>query len=242
MEPKKNPNIEVGRNSSLYFAIGLNIMLLFTYGALEMKSYDKSQTDYLALTMEAEIEEDIPVTEQIKTPPPPPPPPAVTAETITVVEDVAEIEETLIESTEITQTDGIEERIIDVEEVEVAEIEEDISIPFSVVEEVPIFPGCKGNNTELRNCFQKKMQEHLLKNFRYPELALEMGIHGKVFVIFNINKEGRISNIKTRGPDKLLEEEAIRIMNLLPKMEPGKQRGVPVKVPYSLPINFVLEN
>ena len=239
MEVKKNPKLDIGANSSLYFAIGLNIMLFFTYSALEMKTYEKDQALLDIIQVEEELEEDIPITEQIKTPPPPPPPQAA-PEVITIVEDIEEIEETVIESSEITQEEGIEERVIDVDEVEVDEVEEDISVPFAVVENVPVFPGCKGNNNELKACFQAKIQEHLQKHFRYPETAMEMGIHGKVFVMFDINQEGKVSGIRTRGPDKLLEKEAARIVSLLPKMTPGKQRGKPVRVPYALPINFQL--
>ncbi len=239
MEAKKNPKLDIGANSSLYFAIGLNIMLFLTYSALEMKTYEKDQALLDIIEMETELEEDIPITEQIKTPPPPPPQAA--PEIITVVEDIEEIEETVIESTEITQEEGIEERVIEVDDVNVEDLDEDISVPFAVVENVPVFPGCKGkNNAELKACFQEKIQKHLQKHFQYPEAALEMGIHGKVFVMFDIDRQGVVSGIRTRGPDKLLEKEASRIVSLLPKMTPGKQRGKPVRVPYALPINFQL--
>ena len=238
MEAKKNPRLDIGANSSLYFAIGLNIMLFLTYSALEMKTYEKDQALLDIIEMEAELEEDIPITEQIKTPPPPPPQAA--PEIITVVEDVEEIEETVIESSEIAQDEGIEE-VVEVEDVDVEEMDEDVTVPFAVVENVPVFPGCKGkNNAELKACFQEKIQSHLKKHFQYPETALEMGIHGKVFVMFDIDREGLVSKIRTRGPDKLLEKEAARIVSLLPKMTPGKQRGKPVRVPYALPINFQL--
>ena len=113
-------------------------------------------------------------------------------------------------------------------------------MPFAVIEQVPRFPGCKGNNDQLKACFQQKMQEHLQKNFRYPNAAQELNIQGKVFVFFLIDKTGKVSKIKSRGPDQLLETEAERIISLLPKMEPGKQRNKPVGVPYSIPINFKL--
>jgi len=238
MKAKKNPDIDVGRNSSLYFAIGLILMLLATRALLEYKTYDKSLVSTDVLVIDSEYEEDIPIV-NINTPPPPPPPVAVT-EDLVVVEDVTEIEETIIETSEITQEDAIEERIVKVEEVKVEEVEEDIEVPFAVIEKVPIFPGCKGSNDELKACFQAKVQEHVLKNFKYPELAQDMGISGKVFVLFAIDKNGNISDIKTRGPDKVLEKESERIISLLPKMIPGKQRGKAVKVPYSVPIYFKL--
>ena len=71
-------------------------------------------------------------------------------------------------------------------------------------------------------------------------MAVEMGIEGKVYVQFVIDTDGRVTQIRTRGPDKLLEAEAERIISALPRMAPGKQRGRAVKVPYSIPINFRL--
>ena len=241
MQVKKNPDLDLTRNSGLYFTIGLCLMLFVTKGLLNYKTYDKQDIALEMLQIEEVDEEDIPITEQIQTPPPPPPPPPAAPEVITIVEDVVEIEETIIESTETSMEDAIEEREVYIEDVNVDEIEEEVSVPFAVVENVPIWPGCKGkNNAELRKCFQEKMIEHVTKNFKYPETALEMGIHGRVFVLFNINSDGHVTNIKTRGPDKVLEKEAERIVSLVPKMIPGKQRGRSVSVPYSLPINFTV--
>ena len=217
-------------------------MLSISYSLLEYRSYDAPNSLKEIVFIAAAIEDDIPITEQVVTPPPPPQPQAA-PEIITIVEDIEEIQETVIESSETSQEEGIEEREINIEEVEVEEIEEDVSVPFSVVEQIPIYPGCnQTSNAELKACFQKKIQEHLLRNFRYPEEATETGKHGKVYVWFEINKEGVVSNIKTRGPHKILEKEASRIVSLLPKMIPGKQRGRPVKVPYSIPINFQLQD
>lgn len=238
MEVKKNPKADVGRNSSLFFAVGLNVMLAITYIGLEHKTYDKSLTQADILMLSEQLEEDIPIT-TINLPPPPPPKLIVT-EAITVVEDVEEIEETVVESTELGRDEAITERVVSVAEVEVEEVEEDIEVPFSVIEQIPTFPGCTGNNDELKACFQRKMNEHLQKNFKYPEAAEELGIRGKVYVFFLIDKTGRVTKVKSRGPDDLLEKEAERIISLLPKMIPGKQRQKPVGVPYSIPINFQL--
>lgn len=240
MITKKNPELEVGRNSSLYFAVGLCVMLAFTNLFLNHKTYDKDDFAMDLIVMDEEFDDEIPITEQIQTPPPPPP--QATPEVITVIDDIEEIEETVIESTETNQDEGIEEREVFVEDVEVEEVEEYVEVPFSVIENVPIFPGCKGNNNELKKCFQEKMAKHLVDNFEYPEVAMEMGIHGKVFVLFVIDSNGKVSNIRTRGPDKILEKEAARIISLLPQMVPGKQRGRSVNVPYSIPINFTLMN
>lgn len=236
MKSKKNPNLDVGRNSSIYFAVGLNVMLLLTYLALEHRTYEKSDTLVDVLQMSEMIEEDIPMT-TINIPPPPPPPQIT--EAITVIENTEDIEETVVKSTEIGFDDVIEPAI-EVQDVVVEEVEEDIVVPFAVIERVPTFPGCTGNNDQLKACFQEKMQEHLKKHFRYPEVASELGIYGKVFVLFQIDKNGLVTKIKTRGPDQILEKEAERIISLLPKMEPGKQRNKPVAVPYSIPINFKL--
>ena len=233
MEPKKNPKVDLTKNSSLYFVIGLSIVLLITWRVIEWKTY-KNVYDYEALNIDEEEDEDVPITEQLKTPPPPPPPPPPAPVIIEVIEDEEEIEETVIESTE---TD--EEEIIEV--IEVIEEWEDIDVPFAVIEDVPIFPGCERvKKAERRNCFQEQMNKHIKRNFRYPEIAQEMGIQGRVYVNFIISKNGSITNIRMRGPDKNLEKEAQRIIAKLPRMTPGKQRGRPVRVPFSIPITFRL--
>ncbi|WP_422858981.1 energy transducer TonB [Flagellimonas sp. S174] len=234
MELKKNPKADVGKNSTLYFVIGLAAVLGLVYGAMEWKKYDKANDYDISLNVEDQLDEEVPMTEQIKTPPPPPPPAA--PEVIEVVEDEEEVEETVIESTETSQ----EEEVMEVEEVEVDEVDEDISVPFAVIEDVPVFPGCEKASNK-KQCFQEMMQKHIRKNFRYPEIAQEMGVQGRVNVIFVIQKDGSIGNIRMRGPDKNLEKEALRIINKLPKMTPGKQRGRAVKVPFSIPITFKLQ-
>ena len=85
------------------------------------------------------------------------------------------------------------------------------------------------------------MNKHIRKNFRYPDIAQEMGIQGRVYVNFIIAKDGSITNIRMSGPDKNLENEAARIIGRLPKMTPGKQRGRAVRVPFSIPITFRLQ-
>lgn len=237
MEAKKNPNLDLNRNSSLYFSIGLCLMLFVTYSLLNFKTYDKDDVIAEILEMNEVLEEDIPLL-NINTPPPPPPPPTAAPEIIVIVEDVDEIEETVIESTETSQDDEIAEPLM-VEDLDVEEFEEDIEVPFAVIENVPVYPGCKGtSNDELKKCFQENITKHIIENFKYPGQAIELGLDGKVYVIFVINSTGVVSRIRTRGPHKLLENEASRIIKLLPKMQPGKQRGKAVSVPYSVPINF----
>ena len=231
MERKKNPKVDLSKNSGLYFSVGLALILFISWQAIEWKTYDKDLYGYEALSVDEEDDEEIPITEQLKTPPPLPPP--VAPEIIEVVED--EDEETVIESTETN-----EEEIVEI--VEVEEEFEEVDVPFAVIEDVPIFPGCeKVDKSQRRDCFQEQMNKHIRKNFRYPEIAQEMGIQGRVYVNFIIAKDGQITNIRMRGPDKNLEKEAQRIISKLPSMTPGKQRGRPVRVPFSIPIVFRLQ-
>ena len=223
-------------NSSLYFVIGLCLILFISWHAIEWKTYEKSVFDYESLTVQEEEEEEIPIINQPDLPPPPPVAQAPTE--IEIVEDEKEVEETIIESSETTK-----DEIIEVERVEIEEEVEEIDVPFAVIEDVPVYPGCENvEKDQLRTCFQDKINKHILKNFRYPEIAQEMGIQGRVYVNFVISKEGNITNIKMRGPDKNLEKEAHRIISLLPNITPGKQRGKPVNVPFSIPIVFKLQD
>ncbi|MFK7813454.1 MAG: TonB family protein, partial [Maribacter sp.] len=113
-------------------------------------------------------------------------------------------------------------------------------VPFGQIDEVPVFPGCEGE-TDKRACFQKMIQKHISKNFRYPQKAQELGIQGRVNTMFVIEEDGSIQNLRMRGPDSLLENEVKRIIERLPKMQPGRQGGEAVRVPFSIPISFRLE-
>lgn len=117
---------------------------------------------------------------------------------------------------------------------------EGIGVPFAVVEEVPVFPGCE-DAADKKACFQEKIQEHIRKHFNYPLEAQEQGIQGRVSVIFTVGTDGTIADIRKRGPHELLENEAVRIIERLPQMQPGKQEGKAVKVPFSIPISFQLK-
>lgn len=240
MQVKKNPKADLNRSSSLFFQIGLTLVLFVTWRALEYKSYHVDDEIVQMINVQEDLKEEVPITETIKTPPPPPPPSA--PELIEIVEDEAEIQETIIESSEINQETVIETAIA-VDDVEVGEEEEEITVPFAVIENVPVYPGCENlaSNTEKKACFQQKMQEHIKKQFKYPETAMELGIQGRVHVQFKIDNKGYITNIRMRGPDTALEQEASRIIAALPQMIPGRQRGRNVAVPYSIPINFKLQ-
>ena len=238
MEPKKSQKANVGRNSSLYFAVGLALMLALTYIGINHKTYDNDLVDIGQLNLDSLDDEEIPVTEMLNTPPPPPPPPAA-PEVIEVVEDEEEIEETVIESTETSQ----DEEIVEVEEIAVEEVDEDIEVPFSVIENVPVFPGCEGGNNDAKKaCMSKKIAQFINKKFN-TDLAQDLGLEGvqRIIVVFKIDKKGNIVGVRSRAPHPKLEAEAARVVNLLPKMKPGRQRGKPVTVPYSLPIKFQIQ-
>ena len=232
MESKKNPKADVSRNGSIYFAVGLALMLFLTYSSLNYKTYDKSDIDIGKLNLDDELDEEIPIIEQIIPPPPPPPPPAAP-------EVIEEVEETVIESTETDQEEEIE-----VEEIEVEEVYEDVEVPFAVIENVPEYPGCeRGTNAEKRKCMSDKIAKFVQRKFN-TDLAGDLGLSGRqrISVIFKIDKNGNVTGVRSRAPHPRLEKEAARVINMLPKMKPGRQRGKAVTVPYSLPITFQVQD
>ncbi|MRX65829.1 energy transducer TonB [Maribacter sp. RZ05] len=235
MKPKKYPQRDLNKNSGLYFVIGLIMVMVLTYVAFEWKTYDKPHYFTEAINNPDELPGELPPIITLNIPPPPPAP--VIPEIIQVAENDDPVIETVIESLE----SDTEKEILDVNDIDVIDDPVDLPpVPFSVIEDVPVFPGCE-NATDKRACFQEQMNKHIRKNFKYPDIPLEMGIQGKVYMQFIIEIDGSIGHIQKRGPDKYLEAEAVRIIELLPKMQPGKQRGTAVKVPFSIPINFKLQ-
>jgi protein TonB len=236
--PKKAPKADVSRNGSIYFAVGLLVMLFISNQMINYKTYDKLDIDIGSLDLEKEIEQEIPIID-LKLPPPPPPPPPVAPQVIDIVDDEEEVEETVIESTETDQ----EDEILDVEDVEVEDVYEDVEVPFSVIENVPEYPGCeKGSNADKRKCMSDKIAKFVQRKFN-TDLAGDLGLSGKqrINVIFKIDKNGNVTGVRSRAPHPRLEKEAARVINLLPKMKPGRQRGKAVVVPYSLPITFKVQ-
>ena len=241
MRLKKNPKVDLNRWSNIFLLTGLALMLLIAWRAVEWKFYDKSDLAGEILEVGDDLEDDIPITKQLLQPPPPPPPPAAAPEIIQVVEDEADVEETLIESTE---TDYFEE-IVEIEDIVEVEEEEIEYVPFAVIENVPIYPGCEkvGNNAAKRKCMSEKVNKFVQKNFN-AELAKELGLQGRqrISVQFKIDKYGDVVNVRARAPHPRLEQEAINVVRSLPKMTPGKQRDKAVGVLYALPILFQVEN
>ncbi|AVR45319.1 energy transducer TonB [Christiangramia fulva] len=240
MEPKKNPKADLNRNRVLFLQLGLILVLLITWRAIEYKNYDAQKIDIGQVNMDALEEEDVPITEMQNTPPPPPPPPPA-PEVIEVVEDEEEVEEDEIQSTE-TNLD----EIVEVQEVVEAPVEEEVEdVPFAVIEDVPIYPGCENlkNNDQRKKCMSEKISNFVNKNFD-TDLGAELGLSGinRVIVQFRIDEKGNIGQVRARAPHPRLEQEAVRVINNLPKMKPGKQRGKPVGVMYSLPIVFKVQD
>ena len=236
METKKNPKSNLENYSKIFMQIGLVLALFITYAAIEKKTYDRNIGDLGVVNMNADMEEETVITERIeevkpKTPPPPAP------EKIEIVEDEKEVEETIIESTETDETEAVE--IVEVEEVE--EVIEDVS--FRIIEDVPVFPGCKGNKDQLKKCFSKKVQKHFSRKFD-ADLPNELGLSAgrkRVFIGFKIDKTGNIVNVNARAPHPKIKSEVIKVMKQLPRMKPGKQRGKPVGVKYSIPFTLIVE-
>ncbi len=240
MEPKKNPKADLSNRSIYYFQIGMIVMLLLAWRGIEYKTYDKSALDIGQLDVDELFEEEVPITEiQNQPPPPPPPPPA--PEIIDVVEDEEDVEETVIESTETDQ----EEEIVEIEEIEEVEEEVIADVPFAVIENVPIYPGCEnaGNNEAKKKCMSEKIAKFVNKKFD-TELASELGLSGRqrIAVQFKIDRNGNVVNVRARAPHPRLEQEAVAVVKSLPKMTPGKQRGQSVGVLYSLPILFQVQD
>ncbi|HET8837370.1 MAG TPA: energy transducer TonB [Flavobacteriaceae bacterium] len=241
MKPKKNPKADLSNKSILFTQIGLIIVLFLAWQAIELKTYDKSDLDTGIVDINALQEEDVPITSMNTPPPPPPPPPPPAPEVLEVVEDEAEVEEVEIQSTETNQ-----EEIIDVQEVqEVAPVEEIAQVPFAVIENVPVFPGCEkySSNEERKQCMSEKVQKFVNKNFD-TDLAQDLGLSSgtnRIQVLFKIDSKGNVVDVKARATHPRLVQEAKRVIEKLPHMQPGKQRGKAVEVLYSLPIIFQVQ-
>lgn len=234
MKARKTDKANLENKKSLFFMVGLVATLTLVLVLVELKQYEGTTMDLGVLDM-VEDDEIVPITQREQAPPPPPPP--APPEVIQIVEDEVEIEEIEFESTETDETEEIE--IIE-------EVEEDTDeiFNFAVVENKPVFPGCENEVSEAAKyqCFQKGIMTYISKNFEYPEMARQMGISGKVYVSFVIEKNGKVSNVKVeRGVDPSLDKEASRLVNLLPKFTPAKQRGKPCRMSYTVPINFRLQ-
>ncbi len=228
MELKKNPKADLEKRRGLYLEIGLVVALVAALVAFNVKSYDREAKE--ALEREAVLEEEEIIIQTDIQEPPPPPPPEV-PEVTTVIEVVADDKEDIKEvnfSAEVTDdTKNIEITPVVVEEEE-DEAETQI---FTVVENDPEFPGG-----------MEALYKYLAQNIKYPQLARDNGITGKVYVTFVVERDGSIANPKVlRDIGGGCGQEAIRVVKSMPKWTPGKQRGKAVRVQFNLPVNFSLK-
>ncbi len=230
MEAKKTPKADLENKKILFTEIGLAVALGITLAAFEWTSQDVTIQNLEVQQEEVVEEEMIPVTtqDQVKPPPPPPPPPPV-AESLNIVDDNTEVAEDFDFNSEMDENTEVEIREVEAEVVEEEEpAEQEV---FLIVEQMPVFPG---GDTELR--------KYLASAVKYPVIAAENGIQGRVFVKFVIAPDGSVTNVEVARPfDPNLDKEAVRVVKSMPKWTPGKQRGKAVRVSYTVPINFVLQ-
>lgn len=226
MEEKKSPKANLENRKLMFMQIGMVISLLIAWLAFEHKSYDRREIDESLLNREVVIDEEmVEITKQEEQKPQPVEVPKQTTQ-LEIVEDDVEVEDIEINA-EVDQTEVLEEYVpVEVEEEEVSETE-----VFTIVEEMPAYPGGDA-----------KLYEYLGKNIKYPQIARESGIQGRVFVNFVVEPDGSVSNVKVmRGIGGGCDEEAVRVIKTMPKWKPGKQRGKAVRVTYTIPVVFKLQ-
>lgn len=228
MEIKKTPKADLENKKTLFTEIGLAIALGLCLAAFEY-STQEVKIDLEAMPEEVVVEEEqAPVTRQEEVKPPPPPPPPKMADVLNIVDDNVELDD----EAALFDSEFDEEAEVEFQEVEVEEeVVEDTEEVFIIVEQMPQFPG--GDEALLK---------YLATSVKYPVIAQENGIQGRVFVSFVIDKNGDVTNVRVARPfDPNLDKEAVRVVQSMPKWTPGKQRGKAVKVSYNVPINFVLQ-
>ncbi len=228
MELKKNPKVNLEKKKTLFMEIGLVISLALILIAFEWKSSEGIQTDFAQMDETVMEEEMIPITQPEEVKPPPPPQPVQVVDVINIVDDDVDIEDDMdIFDTEFTEDAAVQ--IVEFSDEEEEVEEEEI---FVIVEDMPGFGGGDSN----------KFREYIQKNLKYPDIAAENGIQGRVFVAFVVEPDGSVSNVRVvRGVDPALDREAVRVVESSPKWTPGKQRGKPVRVSFTFPIIFVLQ-
>ncbi len=228
MELKKSPKADLENKRNIFVQIGLVISLGLCL--LAFKWTTKAEHAASLGTMEQQKVEDeiIPITRAEEVKPPPPPPPPKVVEVLNIVDDKTKIDDEL----QIEDTEADDKTVIDVAPVIQQEKEkEEENQVFFIVEDMPEFPGG-----------ELALRKFIANAIKYPVIAQENGIQGKVYVNFVVDKDGSVTNAKiARGVDPSLDKEALRVVNSLPKWKPGMQRGKPVRVSYTVPISFVLQ-
>jgi len=225
MDKRKTPKADLESKRTMFMQIGLIVAIAAVLFAFEWKTYDRIVYDLGEREAVDVMEEVVVNTEQKVKPPPPKPPPQTTI--LNIVEDDVEIDIDIEIDAEADQETEIQEYIpIEIEEEESGEAE-----IFTVVEESPSFPG--GDVARIK---------FLQENINYPQMARESGIQGTVYVTFVVEKNGSVTDVRIlRGIGGGCDEEAIRVIKAMPKWNPGKQRGKPVRVQFNMPIKFTLQ-
>lgn len=228
MEVKKAPVADLEGKKTTWLLVGYIFILALIFVAFEWTKRDVVETgEIIAAPMINFEEEIIPITLQEKPVAPVPVEAKAVAEIIKIVEDDAQIEETIIASTEDT---GEVIEITDVANVVVEEPEKEEEI-FQVVEAMPEFPGGMA-----------ELIKYLQKSIKYPSISQENGVQGRVIVQFVVNKDGSIVDpVVIRSVDPYLDKEALRVVKAMPKWKPGEQRGKTVRVKFTLPVQFRLQ-
>jgi len=227
MQIKKYSYVNLENRKGVYFAIGLLFILASIFCLFEHKFYELDEIEVKKLHLDLIEAEVVPISKVV--PPPPPPPPAATTQ-IQIVSNQEEIAiELEIEDLEIDVDAKIDVVIPVLEELpEEIVVEEEI---FTIVEKMPEFPG------GLEALFT-----YFSQNMEYPDMAKDAKIEGKVYLTFVVDRDGGITGVKVlRGIGGGCDEEAVRVVKNMPRWNPGKQRGKPVRVQYNLPINFILK-
>ncbi|MBU2649876.1 MAG: energy transducer TonB [Bacteroidetes bacterium] len=226
MDSKKTPKADLENKKIIFRQIGLIVALAVIFLAFEWKTFDKTVEGFGDRISEDVQEEMVEITIQKKQLQPPPPPKKVVV--LNLVEDDIEVEDDIQIDVEADQDTEMDEYVP--VEVDEEEVEEEAPI-FIVVESMPEFPGGI-----------EKLYAYLGANIKYPQMARESGIQGTVYVTFVVERDGSVSDIKVlRGIGGGCDEEAIRVIQSMPKWNPGKQRGKPVRVQYNLPVRFILQ-
>lgn len=228
MEPKKSPKADLEGKRKFFFELGLILAIAICLYGFESTTKKKPLISLGTLDKNAAVEELTPLVRMEEVKPIIPPLPKV-ADLILIVENDTELDE----EPDIKDSGADKHTAIYAEpELPVRkEVDKDETTIFYAAEEMPEFPGG-----------YQALLNFLSQNIRYPSIAAESGITGKVTVNFVVNKDGSISDATIlRGVDQALDKEALRVINSLPRWKPGKQAGKPVRVSFSVPINFKLQ-
>lgn len=227
MNIKKSQKASLEDKKFTYLLLGFVFVLSLCYVALEWTEHEITVHEVIDEEFLIEEEVEIQQTTQEMTPPPPPAP-VQEIEVLNVVEDDKEVARVEIN----TEDDKDVEVIINAPVEQVIEEEEKEDEIFVVVENMPEFPGG-----------QAALFKFLSENVKYPVIAQENGIQGRVICQFTVNKDGSIVDVEVvrSGGDASLDKEAVRVIKSMPKWKPGMQRGKPVRVKYTVPVNFKLQ-